>query len=493
MGRRKVEVETEVDEVRPEWLGGLQGTCKIYREFPPAGYLDTVDAAQMDEEFIKKRWGGGMFKVLWMPPPEAVDMKPKQRIFEINAPHRKLGHNEGGDGSLAAQLQTLLQGGSHKDRDKEWSKLLDVQRTYQQEMMTQTVALLTTQQTATIQMMQQAREADAARVDAARAEDVRRHEHSMERERLYHQQTIETQNAAHRQMVEMTNQNHGMLDNLGELGKVAELLKGLGGDSESTAQTIVKAIPDIIGGIGGAFNNAAEGYSNAVHAAKEARTLKQKQLPDPDADDGDIDEIISRAEAGTLPETADPSPPTQSGASGDAEVAPSSDTATAPARRGNGRTEEFEAYDEEWCENTAEGREFCGWIDYMEVRPSEQWLPKIRRDYSTDDLPAALVAPLETAFKSNQWTDLVALFDRAGAGELLAEAMGQGKSDAAGEGSQVGPASSAGAGVDVDGGEVETGSGQRADPQPPGDDSTIPGPSDDSLGGIEDLAGTGGP
>ena len=370
---RTVTERTEHDDSKPDWLqGGDKGTVKLYRE--PDTYLETIDAAVFTEEAVLRTWGAGDYEARWFPPPEAgQDAKVLRRRFSIAArPGQGRGQAQAADQALQrriASLETMLreqQAEGVRRRDEEWQRLLATQRDQQGTATKELLALM-----GGFQQQQQAVQAQAA-VDRERA-----HERAMERanadaaaarerDRAYHSQVLELMKADHNRNADNADGMGAFEKTLSLVGRLKEL--GLGGEDgkETLTQTVIKAVPGVVEGL-------SVGYEKAARAAVELKQVEvaqqqqaaQLQAPPPDAH---IDEV-----------------------------------------------------EDPWLDSP-EAVAFTGWLDWLETVPEASWKPTIEHQLTTGTLPAVLQGPLVKALGGDA-TELVQLFGRVGAGDLLQRAL----------------------------------------------------------------------
>jgi len=492
-GTKEVRVTTKTSDALPHFIRGTKGLYKISRTYPePAGYLEQVDAEKVDEEYIKKKWGGGKFELTWFPPPEATDREPMTFDVEINAPPRGYGHGQqpqqrasahpGTDPALLALLSNLNSKLDAKENERtqamdgEWMKLLATQREQATSMMTEVVGLMGTFHQHQLQLSQ----------EAARDRDVR-HEQSLERERAFFQQTLQMQD----QSFQRNQPIPKGIEQLDDLVKLVEVAGQLGGGNskgdESLAQTVVKALPGVMDGL-------ASGYERAATAAAELRQRRRsgRALPPAQAQAFGLDDQVAPPQPipsptgfGAPPPLAPvPAPQTTFGPPAGAQPPPP--VAEQPQQDG----ELPEGADPQWMESD-EGHEFVSWLDFMESKAPEDWYAIIQANYPAG-LPAALVEPLTQALAGNG-EPLLQLFTRAGALDLLQVALKAFGYDGAGTSQPMEPASGNDAPVGVEEGDVDPQAGQEPDSEPESHHPPIPDPSGSALDGDSDSEDLPGP
>lgn len=493
-GTREVRVTTKTSDSLPKFIRGTKGLYKVTRISPaPAGYLEQVDADKMDEEYLKRRWGGGLFECTWFPPPEATDKEPVTFEVEVFGPPKGLetptaaaprGNNT--DPAVLALLQNLNkrldQVDSERNRamDGEWMKLLDVQRGQTSSMLGEVVGLMGTFHQHQLAMLQ----------EASKDRDAR-HEQSLERERAFFQQTLQMQ----QQQYERNQPIPKGLEQLDDLVKLVEVAGQLGGGNkgdESLAQTVVKALPGVMDGL-------ASGYERAASAASELRARRQAaragggeafgldmqpQLQPPPAT------MAPPAPAPHVPGPAGPltDPPEPTVHFGPPPAQPPQPAQPSPQTSdeapAEGETELPEGADPQWMDSD-EGHEFLAWLDYMESKSPDQWRNIIVANYQAGGLPGALVAPLESAL-AGDGEPLLQLFTKAGALDLLQVALQAFGYDATGTGQPMEPTGSAPAPVDVAQGDVDEATGLQPHSEPESHHQPLPDPSGDAGDGDPD-------
>jgi len=456
---REVKTTTKTDTTLPDLLQGVKGLYKVFRLDPaPTGYLESADASSVDEEYLKRKWGGGLYELIYYPPPEAEDQTPRKQQIQITGSPKgaasSLPTARGGDPAVAAMLANInrrmdrQEDESRKAMQTEYAEMMKTQREQGASMLTETVAVLGTFQTqASERQAQDAKDREARweraqleadrRADRDQKEQDRRHDQAMERERAYAERQVQLIQAAHQ------SNNKGPLGDLEQLSQLMAVVEKFGsnGDKETLAQTVVKTLPGVMEGM-------ANGYERAATAAASVRQQRRAAAP----------------------------PPTQLPAPQVAAAPAQAPAPTRPPPEDDEATDDLpEGADVEWMESP-EGVAFLGWLDYMDTLPTEAWQAVIMGGLQTGTLPAPMDGPMKSALAGDQ-EPLLQLFEKAGALDMLGRAMEAFNAGAGGQGPTVEPPSSPDGGLDVATGPVDEPTGPRPHPDDASADLEVQGPS----------------
>jgi len=407
--------EEDVRTVKAPQLFGDNpaGMVEVERIEPPAGYLETCPADEVDAETIKGRFGPGTYMLTWFPPDDAEPQKKRLQIagkpFDYAGDNRGRRGGGGNSGLVEPMFREMMRTMRQQQQagpgtvEGEMMKLFELQRAQASQSLEKLATILGASQQQTVAVMQASAENAQRTFEAQQLAASAAHERSLADQSAQHERML----AMVAQLGEARTAAASPLGGVGQLAQMAEMLDKLrGGDGDKKwYSTLAEMAPGLLDALG-------SNYERAASAAAQVRAAKAGGIPAPGPygiDPGGLDA------GGPLPALPQPAAPAQLPVQSNPSVAPDP-AASPPPTSGDGAAEGFDDTDDgAWTE-------FTTWLATLKRVPDAMWPNIIIGQAQAGELPLLLVEPLTKA-QQGEPDELVALFEDAGEGELLQRAL----------------------------------------------------------------------